>query len=335
MNQTEQQTARRKQIAVIATGGTIAGQGKPGEAASYQAGEIPVSSIIESIPQVEDLAELTLHTVCQMDSNDITVRELDEIRNLCRKLEADENVDGIVITHGTDTFEESSFLLNMILDGKKPVIMTGAMRPATAASADGPMNLYQAIALACDERVSGMGVLAVFNDTIYSGSDLKKTDGLKTDAFKYNEFGTIGFMRDGQAFLVHDPKMGRALHGRFADVDLMDLPKVEILYIHQESDPELLRWSLDHYDGIVLAGTGSGNYPKAIEEIIEADEGPCKIVRSSRLLHGIVFDSPVFDPKKRTIPSYRLSPHKARILLGLAMSQTRDDQALHDIFRLY
>ena len=187
-----------KNIVIIATGGTIAGSGDAGKAADYQAGRISVSDILESVPSIRSLAHLKTVQMCNIDSNDMDEERWIALRDLIDAYGADPDVDGIVVTHGTDTLEETAFFLNLTLRHDLPVVLTGSMRPATAASADGPMNLYQAVALACSEEARGAGVLAVFSDTIYSGRDIRKSNSYKTDAFEIGHFGSLGYMRDDQ-----------------------------------------------------------------------------------------------------------------------------------------
>ncbi len=324
-----------KKIAVLSTGGTIAGTGAPGAAAEYQAGELPVDAIIESIPQIRDIAELEVHSICQADSNDISMKHLSQIKKLCEKLDARDDIDGIVITHGTDTLEETSFLLNLVCNVRKPLIITGAMRPATAASADGPMNLLQAAALACEPKAGNLGVLCLFSSTIYSGRDIAKHNSVKIDAFRTSDFGTLGYMRDQHAYLMQQPCRPHTFQSCLTDVDLESLPKAEIFYVHQESDPELLEWMLSRYPGVVIAGTGSGNYSKAIEEIIHKADDSCLIVRSSRLSEGMCYPSAAFDPQEKTIPSYRLSPVKARLLLQLGLGCGLNKEEIRRLFEIY
>lgn len=321
-----------KNIAIIATGGTIAGKGKSSE---YRAGEFSVEEIVESIPQIEQLANLKMIPICQVDSNDMGIDEWIKLRDVCHQMEQDPEIDGIVITHGTDTLEETAFYLNLTLNVKKPVVLTGAMRPATATSADGPMNLYEAVALACNQNAYDTGVLAVLSDTIYSGRDLTKTNSIKTDAFKMGEFGTLGYMRDDQVYLTNKPYRKHTHDTVFAIRKYKKLPKVGIFYVHSNVDPGLLKFMLEHYDGIVFAGTGSGNYPMEIENIISEYKGECMMVRSSRLLEGAVFESEVFDPNRHTIPAYKLSPHKARILLMVALEMTQDKEIIESFFKEY
>lgn len=326
---------RKKTIALITTGGTIAGTGKIGKSSHYKAGTMPVDSIIQSIPQIQDLAELKLINICSKDSNDITALDILEIKKQIEALEKDPSIDGFVITHGTDTLEETAFFLNLILNVHKPVIITGAMRPATATSADGPMNLYQSVALATCEQAKDQGVLAVLSDTIYSGRDLTKINSIKTDAFAVGDPGPIGYMQDETPYLLYSPYRRHTYNSRFATAPLESLPKVGIFYIHADCDPELLKWMLANYDGVIIAGSGSGNYSQKIQNVIEQNTSSCQIVRASRLIEGASFVSPVFDPNHKTIAAHRLAPHKARILLMLGLSQHLNHQELERLFVEY
>lgn len=326
---------KRKRIAVIATGGTIAGVGPRGDSAGYRAGELPVEQVVRSVPGLADVADLEMHTVCQVDSNDVTFDVYRQVKMLVEGLEKDPSIDGMVITHGTDTLEETAFVLNLVLDVTKPVVITGAMRPATATSADGPGNLMQAVCLAADERARGMGVLAVFSNMVFAGRDVKKTDSMSTDAFRQNEFGLLGYVRDRTVSLIHRPYRFHTSDSRFNSTDLQDMPAVEIFYVHEEADPELLQYMLERYDGVVVAGTGAGNYPQAVQDVIEGWDGDCMIVRSSRLPEGEAVPDGVFDPMGKTIAAYDLMPHKARLLLMLGLKSGRTKEEIQEDFRVY
>jgi L-asparaginase len=183
------------------------------------------------------------------------------------------------------------------------------------------MNLYQAVGLACDENASGMGVLAVFSDGIYAARDIIKTNSIKTDAFSKSESGLIGYMQDEKAYWYFSPYRKHTNRSLFTDIDHKPEKRVEIFYAHQDADGKLLQFLLDHCDGVVIAGTGAGNYSREIQDVIAAYDGDCKIVRSSRLLEGAAFASPVFDPDQKTIPAQKLPCHKARILLLLCLEK--------------
>ena len=293
----------KKNITIIATGGTIAGRGSLGKSANYEAGTFDVEEIVKSIPQIRDLANLNTIQLYNVDSNDMGIDKWVELRKICHELEKNRYVDGIVITHGTDTLEETAFFLNLTL--------------------------------ACHMEAWQAGVLAVISDTIYSGRDLQKTNSYKTDAFKMGEFGSLGYMRDDHVYLLNAPFKKHTFQTIFSKMEFDDLPKVEIFYVHTDSDPELLKFMLGTYDGLVLAGTGSGNYPTKIKDVLENYTGECTVVRASRVLEGAVFDSDVFDSKKVTIPAYKFSAQKARILLMLALNCTKNHETIKSFFQEY
>lgn len=324
-----------KQIVIIATGGTIAGSGDAGKVSAYQAGRIDVADILKSVPAIRHLADLTTIQLYNVDSNDMDETKWLRLRKLINYYGADPSVDGIVVTHGTDTLEETAFFLNLTVNHDKPVVLTGSMRPATATSADGPMNLYQAVALACSEEAIGAGVLAVFSDTIYSGRDIQKINSYKTDAFAIGDFGCLGYMRDDQVYFLSRTHKNHTAHTPFSALPLAALPKVEIAYAHCGADASLLHYMCKQYEGVVIAGSGSGNYSSAWKEALASLAQTHIIVRSSRVLQGIVFDSPFFDPKQATIPSYTLSPQKARILLMLSLAYTKEKEQIRAIFETY
>lgn len=323
---------KMKNIVIIATGGTIAGSGEVGKSADYAAGTFEVSDILASVPAIENLAHIQTIQMCNVDSNDMDEKRWIQLRNLIHQCAKDPCVDGIVVTHGTDTLEETAFFLNLTIHTDIPVVLTGSMRPATAASADGPMNLYQAVALAASQQAKGAGVLAVFSDTIYSGRDIRKSNSYKTDAFEIGHFGSLGYMRDDQVYFLSQSQRPHTIHSPFSDMDIQKLPKVGIVYWHCDADLKILDYMAQEYDGIVTAGSGSGNYGSAWKHHFHALAKEHVIVRSSRVAQGIVFDSAFFDPDQDTIPAFTFSPHKARILLMLALMKTKDKQQIRTWF---
>ncbi|MDY5111254.1 asparaginase [Faecalicoccus sp.] len=317
-----------KNIVIIATGGTIAGSGEAGKSADYAAGKFKVSDILASVPAIQNLAHIQAIQLCNVDSNDMNESRWIELRNLIHQCDKDPQVDGVVVTHGTDTLEETAFFLNLTIHTHMPVVLTGSMRPATAASADGPMNLYQAVALAASDQAKGAGVLAVFSDTIYSGRDIRKSNSYKTDAFEIGHFGSLGYMRDDQVYFLSQSQRPHTLTSPFSDMEIQKLPKVGIVYWHCDADLKILDFMAKEYEGIVTAGSGSGNYGSAWKEYFHKLAKEHVIVRSSRVAQGIVFDSSFFDPERDTISAFTFSPHKARILLMLALMKTRDKQQI-------
>ena len=184
---------KKKKIAIIATGGTIAGSGAAGKTTNYEAGTISVDEVLASIPDVRDRVEIVLDNLFSVDSNEIDEEKWLTLTKHVDALAEKDDIDGIVITHGTDTIEETAYFLNLTVNTLKPVVLTGAMRPATATSADGPFNLFQAIMLASHSEAWGRGVMCLFSSTIYSGRDIQKISNYKIDAFDQRAFANLGY----------------------------------------------------------------------------------------------------------------------------------------------
>lgn len=326
----------RKKIAIIATGGTIAGAGQVGKSLEYRAGEISVASIIDSIPNIYDLADLECHQLFSLDSNEMDTVKWLELSKFINGILSRDDIDGAVITHGTDTLDETSYFLNLTVDSYKPVVLTGAMRPATATSADGPFNLYQAVALASDDKAYGNGVMALFSSTIYSGRDIEKINNFKVDAFNHKDFGCLGFMQDERAYFFSRVYKMHTADSMFSKDLPESLPEVSVACFYAGADVEILYHLAEKSRGIVIAGTGSGNYSeKWMEAISELSKKGTVFVRASRVNMGIVFDDEIFDPDRVCIAANTLSAQKARVLLMLALSRTDDLNEIKKIFEQY
>lgn len=228
-----------KKIIVIATGGTIAGSGEDGRTTEYRAGTIDVSDILETIPQINNLAEIEMVPLISVDSNEMNERYWIKLRNTINEQAKRPDVDGIVITHGTDTIEETAYFLNLTIATEKPVVLTGAMRPATATSPDGPFNLFQAIALAANEKAHDCGVMCLFSSTIYSARNIAKTNNHKIDAFGLNEQAALGYMRDADVFITNHPMTKHTLRSKFCNQQFDAFPKVKMATYYAGADTDL------------------------------------------------------------------------------------------------
>lgn len=326
-----------KNIVIIATGGTIAGVGEKGKTVAYHAGEIEVKDILASIPDVNHIANISSIQLMNVDSNEMNEHSWIILSNKINELVKQEDVDGIVVTHGTDTIEETAYFLNLSVNTTKPIVITGAMRPASATSADGPYNLYQAIALASCDEASGQGVMVLFSNTIYSGRDVQKVNNYKIDAFDQKSFGCLGYMQDEKVYFFSMTFKQHTFGSVFSGKELISLPKVAICYFYAGANPDILEYSAKQNDGIIIAGSGNGNYSKAwMNKINECYEKYGTIfVRASRVPLGIVFNDHVFDPNEICIAANTLSAQKARILLMLSLSETKKIQELKEIFERY
>ena len=324
-----------KNIVIIATGGPIAGKGQNGKTVVYRAGEIDMQEILESLPEINKLAHLKAIQLYNIDSNEMDEQKWMTLSNLINTLVLEEDVDGIVVTHGTDCIEETSYYLTLTINTNKPVVLTGAMRPATATSADGPFNLYQAVSLACHNEAYGKGVMVLFSNTIYSGRDVQKVNNFKVDAFGQKTFGCLGYMQDEKAYFFSDTFKKHTVQSLFAG-NYSSLPKVSIALFYAGATEDILYHLAEENEGIVLVGSGSGNYNERWKRAIEdlSKEGII-FVRSSRVQEGIVFDDDIFDPNHYCIPSNTLSGQKARVLLMLALKKTKNREQIRQIFNLY
>lgn len=324
-----------KKIVIVATGGTIAGIGEKGKTVAYHAGEISVEEILSSVPQTNHLADISIVQLFNVDSNEMNDESWLLLSDKVNELLDDEKVDGVVITHGTDTIEETAYYLNLTVASYKPVVITGAMRPATATSADGPYNLYQAIALAANDLSYGQGVMVLFSNSIYSGRDVQKVNNYKIDAFDQKAFGCLGYMQDEKVYFYSKTFRRHTALSEFIRPDKMS--KVAIAYYYAGADENILEYLAKSNEGIIIAGSGNGNYSKRWIDMINH----CHLkygtifVRASRVPMGIVFGDHVFDPQSICIASNTLSAQKARVLLALALNETHNITDIKRIFDEY
>lgn len=313
-----------KKIAILATGGTIAGSAKDSLATEYKAGILSVDELLSALPQIAQLADIYAEQIANIDSCDIT----NEIwLRLARRASALLNeVDGIVITHGTDTMEESAYFLHLVLPARKPIVLTGAMRPANALSSDGLKNLYNAVLVAINTR--SLGVLVAMNDRIFSARDVQKTHTLNIDAFSGGE---MGYIVGGEVVFYHPQNLAQS--GAFSQ-NLDNLPKVDILYSYASDGLSIAARALFESGtrGIVIAGSGAGSIPSAQKIVLkELMARGLKVVVSSRVKCGFVMlDSA--DREAGFISAGDLSPQKARILLMLALLKTNQNSEIERYF---
>ena len=322
---------RRGTILVLATGGTIAGVGEQGNIAGYRPGRLTADELLKEIPNIEDVAPIETVQICNVNSDDITADIWLQLAAIINRESKDDNVKGFVITHGTDTLEETAYFLNLTVKTKKSVIITGAMRPATAISADGPMNLYQAVCAAAAPETEGQGVLAVFADRIYTARSVTKTSTYQLTAISAGRMGAIGVIRDGKVYL-YETTFKTHTHKSEFDVSRLDkLPSVSILYFHVDASAEFLKFAIEHSDGIVIAGAGAGEVSLEYGKIIESADVP--VVISSRVDDGLITEDMLLFAG--TIAANNLSPQKAAVLLRLALTVTKDKERIANMFAKY
>lgn len=328
-------------ISLLATGGTIAGSAADKSSiVGYKPGSISVEDILSSVPTIKDLANIRAIQVCNIGSEDMT----DEIWfDLARKIQSqveDPEVTGVVVTHGTDTLEETAFFLNLVIHTDKPIVLVGSMRPATSISADGPMNLLEAIKVASCPQAKGKGVLVVLNDEIHGARDVTKTNTTSCSTFASPLFGAIGILPGGEPLFIKESVKPHTTKSEFSIKDLdraKKLPRVDIIYAHANSDSVLIDASIRAgAKGIVYSGMGNGSIHKdSLPGIMRAVERGVIVVRASRTGSGaVVQNQPIWD-QAGILASGTLNPQKARILLQLSLLKGYGAEAIEQCYLRY
>ncbi|KAF2836987.1 L-asparaginase [Patellaria atrata CBS 101060] len=305
-------------VTILATGGTIASKGSTNtQTTGYSIG-LGVQDLIEAVPEILNISNIAGYQVSNVGSGSINETISLALAHIISKELAKDEVSGVVITHGTDTLEETAFFMNLAINSSKPVVCVGAMRPSTALSADGPLNLYQAVTLAISPNAKGRGAMITLNDRIGSAFYTTKNNANSIDTFYSMEAGQLGFFINQVPFFFYEPAVPIG-HTSFDLTNVNDLAQVDILYAHQDMDPGLVNASIaGGADGLVIAGVGAGGtsskFAVAMEEAYNATGIP--IVSSHRSADGFVPG----DEGDFTIASGFYNPQKARILLQLALS---------------
>jgi len=324
-------------IAVLATGGTIAGEaGDAAKTSGYKAGVVGVDKLLEAVPSLSQVARIHSEQVASIDSKDMTPVLWAALCTRVNALLAQDNIDGVVITHGTDTLEETAYLLHLTVKSEKPVVLTAAMRPATALSADGPLNLLNAVTVAVSRASWKQGVLVAFNNQIHCGRDVTKTSTYAVDAFRSPEGGALGWVQDGQVEFQRSVVRPHTLQSPFQI--RAELPAVEIVTSYAGAS----RVAIDALvaagvKGLVIAGTGNGSIHSTLQQAVaDAVKQGVAVVRSSRVGAGHVMrNGAAPDDALGSITAGALNPYKARVLLMLALAAGTAPADLQHVFDTY
>jgi L-asparaginase len=325
-------------VVVLSTGGTIAGRGASTMALSeYKAGSILGSELVEAVPEIKQFADVRVEQISNVGSTNMSIAIWRKLADRINAIyEQDANVSGIVITHGTNTIEETAYFLNLTVKHDRPVVLVGAQRPATALSADGPLNLVNGIRAAAARESRGKGVLVVLNDEINAARDVTKTNTYRAETFKSGELGFLGYVDQDRVAYYRQPTKRHTTTSEFDLRSIKDLPKVEIVYAYAEPANAVVIDALvsSGVRGIVIAGTGAGGMSDAEKEAAKKASAKAVFVRSSRVGNGRVIPRKEYD-EMGMIAADTLNPQKARILLMLALSKTKDLKEIRRIFEEY
>ena len=329
-------------VYVLSTGGTIAGAGSSStDLSNYKPGSILGEQLVKAVPQISQIADVRVEQIVNVNSSDITIENwLRLAKRINAILKETPAVSGFVITSGTNTLEETSYFLNLTIRSDTPVVLVGAMRPATAMSADGPLNLLNAVRTAIAPESRGKGGLIVLNDEINAARDTTKTNTLRVETFRAPELGILGYIDEDKVSFYRATTKRHTAQSEFDVANLTSLPKVSILYSYIEPDATLIQAAIKGgAKGIVFAGTGNGALSVFEETVVkEVAAMPAAtrpvLVRSSRVGNGRVIATAEYDALG-IVPGDTLSPQKARILLMLALTKTADLKELRRIFSEY
>ena len=330
--------APKPHVVVLATGGTIAGAGaSAANSATYAAAKVPVDKLLAGLPELASVAQVTGEQVFQIASESFTNDHLLQLGQRVSALARQPDVDGIVITHGTDTLEETAYFLNLTVRTAKPIVLVGSMRPGTALSADGALNLYDAVSVAASRDASGRGVLVTMNDEIQSGRDVSKSINIKTEAFK-SQWGPLGMVVEGRNYWFRAPVKRHTLQSEFNIDDIKSLPAVDIVYGYSNMNTTGIEaYGRSGAKALIHAGTGNGSVAaQAVESLKALRAAGVQIVRAARVPDGFVLrNAEQPDDKYDWVVAHDLRPQKARILAMVALTKTQDSKELQRIFWEY
>ena len=322
-------------IYILATGGTIAGSGSGALDTSYTSGTVTVDKLIAAVPDINKIATIKGEQISNIGSQEINNEVWFKLANRVNELLTSGKADGVVITHGTDTMEETAYFLNLVVKSDKPIVMVGAMRNSGSLSADGPLNIFNAVNVAMNKEAVGKGVMVVMNDEIHAAREVTKTNTTAVDTFKSPNSGKIGTVFYGNVKFYMNPTRKHTVNSAFDITKIKELPRVDIIYSHSNDNPDFVNVAVKNgAKGIINAGMGNGNpFPNALEALGEAVKAGVVVVRDSRVGSGeTTLNGEVDDGKYGFLASDNLNAQKARVLLMLALTQTTDKAKIQELF---
>lgn len=324
-------------IVVLGVGGTIAATVNTKASEYYSAPSATIESILNKIPEIKEIANVECEQFSNIISHEIDNNFLITLANKIDFLTKQKNVAGVVITHGTNTIEETSYFLNLVINTNKPIILTGSMRPNNSLVFDGLSNLFNAIVLAADESSSGKGVLVTFNGAINNAREAVKNNVDTINNFGHFELGTLGNIQGNKPFFFRTPTTRHTINSEFNADILKDLPNVHIIYAYNGCDRTQVDAAINNdVKGVVCIGVGKGYFPNTmLSALIEARNKGIHVVRCSRVMGGIITRDPNLDDAYGFIAGGNLSPQKSRILLSLALLKTKNESDIQRMFYEY
>jgi L-asparaginase len=316
-------------VALFTTGGTIQSKGEHRQKLmEYGAGRVTPQELLDDLPELELLAKLEVTEISNIGSGGMNTELLLELAQGLNAALAEPDVAGAVVTHGTGTLEETAYFLNLTVRSDKPVVVVGAMRPFTAVSRDGPFNLYNAVRVAATPEARGYGVMILLDDTINAARDTTKTNTYRVETFVARDLGPLGFADSDRVTFYRRPIYRHTHRSEFDVTNLTSLPRVDVNYVYQESDDAVIdSFIASGAKGIVLTSGSREAVKRGREQgvvFVRSDrKGAGRVMRSARVAES------------GAVTSDNLPPHKARILLRLALTRTEDPEEIQRMFDEY
>jgi L-asparaginase len=333
--------ARKPRVALIITGGTIdsVGTDRLDLAWYIEAGKrLKDGELVGAVPELSQVADVREVAFRRLPSQAITPGDwLELAAEIHRILVDDDAADGVVITHGTNTLEETAYFLNLVLKTDRPVVVVGAMRPASGLGADGYLNLLNAVRVAADPASAGKGVLVVLNDTIHGARDVTKTATYRVETFQGRDLGPLGYADgDGRIRFYHHPALRHTTSSAFDWSSISDLPRVDVVLSYVGADGTMVDAAVAAgAKGIVSAGTGAGRpTPEEDKALQRAHEQGVVICQGSRVGSGRAVRSPGLR-KRGWVSTDNLQPWKAKVLLAVALTQTTDPDDIQELIETH
>jgi len=325
-------------VVILATGGTIAGAGaSAANSATYAAAKVPVDKLIAGLPEISKVANVKGEQTFQIASESFTNDNLLVLAKRVSALAKQSDVDGIVVTHGTDTLEETAYFLNLVVRTDKPIVVVGSMRPGTALSADGALNLFDAVNVAASKDAKGKGVLVTMNDEIQSGRDVAKAINIKTEAFK-SQWGPLGMIVEGKNYWFRAPVKRHTTQSEFNIDEITALPQIDIAYGYGNVPASSVEAIGKGAKAIIHAGTGNGSVAdRVVPALQKLRADGVQVIRSSRVNTGgfVLRNAEQPDDKYDWVVAHDLNPQKARILAMVALTKPLSTADLQRVFWEY
>jgi L-asparaginase len=336
MQAQNQSSKTSPRIIILATGGTIAGSGESATKAAYTAGKVPIDDLLNAVPQIHDYGKITGEQIASIGSQDMNIVTWLKLSNRINQIFKENLADAVVVTHGTDTQEETAYFLDLTVMTDKPVVIVGAMRPSTAMSQDGNRNLLDAVMVAASPKSQGKGVIVAMDEKVFDARDVTKTSTTNLETFQSRNFGPIGLIYDGKVSYYYQSL--RNPSKKFDVTKLTSLPQVEIVYGYADASPVSVTGIINSgVKGIVYAGMGNGNFGEPVgKALAEASKKGILVCRSARAGSGrITLENEVKDAELGFVVSDDLNPQKARVLLMLSLTETSDRAKIQQNFFEY